>query len=251
MDNNTVKNSQDLQNTKELRIKNMKAQEKIIDKLEEAGVQFLSLDGVTISPESKIAKGAVIYQGTIIKGSCEVGENTVLGPNTIISDSVIGSNCVINSSQIYSSTVGNNVTAGPFCHIRPNCVVKDGVHLGNFVEIKNSTVGENTKAGHLTYIGDSDVGRDVNFGCGSITANYDGIKKARCNIGDRAFIGSNVNLIAPPDGIKIGDDAYIAAGSTITKEVPAGALAVSRARELKIVEGWVEKHRSKKKQKII
>ena len=230
-----------------LREKNKKEQMEIIENLEKNGVEFASIDGVLISPFAQIGCGTIIYPGTIIKGNSKIGKNTVLGPNTLIEDSVVGDNCVINSTQIYSSTVGDNVTTGPFCHIRPKCVIKNGVHLGNFVEVKNSTVGENTKAGHLTYIGDSDVGREVNFGCGSITVNYDGIKKARCNIGDRAFIGSNVNLIAVPDGINVGDDAYIAAGSTMTKDVPAGVLAVSRAREQKIIEGWVEKHRSSKK----
>lgn len=235
------------QNFKELREKNQEEQRKIIERLEESGVQFLSLDGVGISPTAEIAPGTIIYQGTIIKGNSKIGKNTVLGPNTIIDNSVIGENCVINSTQIESSVLENNVTTGPFCHIRPNCIIKNGVHLGNFVEVKNSVVGENTKAGHLTYIGDSDVGKTVNFGCGSITVNYDGIKKSRCNIGDRAFIGSNVNLVAVPDGIKVGDDGYIAAGSTITKDIPAGALAVSRAREEKIIDGWVEKHRNKSK----
>jgi len=234
-------------NLTEEREQNMREQLKIIENLENKGVRFLSTDGVAISPDAEIAAGTVIMQGTIIKGNSKIGKNNILGPNTIIDNSIIGDDCVINSTQIESSTLENKVTTGPFCHIRPNCAIKNGAHLGNFVEVKNSVVGENTKAGHLTYIGDSDVGKEVNFGCGTITANYDGIKKARTSIGDRAFIGSNVTLIAPPDGIKVGDDAYIAAGSTITKDVPAGALAVSRARELKIVDGWVEKHRSKGK----
>lgn len=233
-------------NLTEQREKNTREQMKTVLKLEESGVRFMSVDGVTISPDAEIEPGVVIYQGTIIRGNSKIGKNTVLGPNTIIDDSVIGENCVINSTQIYSSILESNVTAGPFCHIRPNCLIKNGVHLGNFVEVKNSVVGENTKAGHLTYIGDSNVGKNVNFGCGSITVNYDGIKKSRTNIGDGAFIGSNVNLIAVPDGIKIGDGGYIAAGSTITKDVPAGALAISRAREQKIIEGWVERHKNKK-----
>ena len=215
-----------------------------LEKHKENGVEFISLDGVVISSDVKIAKGVVIYPGTIIQGESQIGENAVLGPNTLIEDSEIGENCKINSSQIYKSSVGNNVTIGPFSHVRPNCVIKDGVHIGNFVEVKNSVVGENTKAGHLTYIGDSDVGKDVNFGCGSITVNYDGVKKARCKIGDRAFIGCNTNLIAP---VNIADDVYTAAGSTLTKDVPAGALAISREREQKIIEGWVERHRNKKK----
>jgi bifunctional UDP-N-acetylglucosamine pyrophosphorylase/glucosamine-1-phosphate N-acetyltransferase len=235
-----------VKNLTQLREMNKKTQEKIIEYHENNGVQFVSLDGVGISPFAEIEQGTVVYQGTIIRGKSKIGKNTILGPNTIIENSIVGENCVINSTQIESSTLENNVTTGPFCHIRPSCVIKNGVHLGNFVEVKNSTVGENTKAGHLTYIGDSDVGKDVNFGCGSITANYDGVKKARCNIGDRAFIGSNVNLVAVPNGIKVGEDGYIAAGSTITKDVPAGALAVSRARELKIIDGWAIRHMGKK-----
>jgi len=236
-----------VKNLTQLREINQKAQEKIIEYHENNGVQFVSLDGVGISPFAEIGRGTVIYPGTIIRGKSKIGENNILGPNTIIDNSTVGENCVINSTQIESSFIADNVTAGPFCHIRPNCVIMNGVHLGNFVEVKNSTVGENTKAGHLTYIGDSDVGRDVNFGCGSITANYDGVKKARCDIGDRAFIGSNVNLVAVPDGIKVAEDGYIAAGSTITKDIPAGALAISRAREQKIIDGWAVKHMSKKK----
>ena len=240
-------NCDNIKNLRELREKNKKEQEEIIFKFEEHGVKFISLDGVIIDPNVKISKGVVIYPGTIIKGESEIGENTVLGPNTVIENAVIGANCVINSSQIYSSAVENKVTIGPFSHVRPNCVIKNNVHIGNFVEVKNSVIDENTKAGHLTYIGDSDVGKGVNFGCGSITVNYDGTKKARCNIGDGAFIGSNVNLVAPPDGIKIGENAYIACGSTITKNIPAGALAISRTRELKTIEGWTEKHKNIKK----
>jgi len=236
----------EFENLTRLREMNKKAQDKIIEEHENNGVQFISLDGVGISPFAEIAPGNIIYQGTIIRGKSKIGKNNILGPNTLIDNSVIGENCVINSAQVYSSTVENNVTIGPFCHIRPNCLIKSGAHIGDFVEIKNSNIGENTKAAHLTYIGDSDVGRDVNFGCGSVTVNYDGVKKARCRIGDGAFIGCNTNLIAPPDGIKIGGDAYTAAGSTLTKDVPAGALAISRVREQKIIDGWVVKHRGKK-----
>ena len=226
---------------------NNQNQEKIIEEHENNGVRFVSVDGVDISPSAEIAPGAVIYQGTIIKGNSKIGENTVLGPNTIIENSVIGKNCVINSTQIESSTIEDNVTAGPFCHIRPNCLIKNGVHLGNFVEVKNSVVGENTAAGHLGYIGDSDVGKNVNFSCGAITANYDGVNKARCNIGDGAFIGSNVNLVAP---VTIGEDGFVAAGSTITKDVPDRALAICRSRELKIIEdGAVGRYKKAKSYK--
>ena len=213
-----------VQNFKELREKHQAVQKEIIERHENNGVQFVSLDGVGISPFAEIKPGAVIWQGTIIKGKSSIGADSVLGPNTVAANSIIGDNCVINSTQVYSSVIENGVQIGPFCHIRPNCVIKNGAKIGDFVEIKNSTVGENTHASHLTYIGDSDVGKNVNFGCGTVTVNYDGIKKARCIIGDGAFIGCNTNLIAP---VTIGEDGYTAAGSTITRDVPADSLAVS------------------------
>ena len=225
---------------RELREKNQAMQKEIIARHEDNGVQFASLDGVGISPFVKIAPGTVIYQGTIIRGQSNIGTGTVLGPNTIINNSSVGCNCVINSTQVYSSIIENDVKIGPFCHIRPNCVIKNGVKIGDFVEVKNSNVGENTHASHLTYIGDSDVGKNVNFGCGTVTVNYDGIKKARCTISDGAFIGCNTNLVAP---VTIGDDAFTAAGSTITANVPADALAISRSREQKIIEHWVSRRK--------
>ena len=231
-------------NFRELRERNQKAQKDIIKEYEEKGVQFVSLDGAGISPFAKIEPGAVIYQGTIIRGKSHIGKNTVLGPNTLIENSDIGDNCIINSAQIYSSVIEDNVKIGPFCHIRPNCVIKSGVKIGDFVEVKNSNIGENTHASHLTYIGDSDVGKNVNFGCGTVTVNYDGIKKARCTVGDGAFIGCNTNLVAP---VTIGEDGYTAAGSTITRDVPADSLAVSRAKEQRIIEHWVSKRKNRQK----
>ena len=222
---------------REQRLKREQEQAELIANLEDSGVQFISLDGVIISPQAKINPGVIIYPGTIINGESEIGAGCILGPNALIDNSRIGENCVINATQIYSSTLENNIKTGPFAHIRPNCVIKSGVKIGNFVEVKNSSIGENSQASHLTYIGDSDVGRRVNFGCGSVTVNYDGIKKARCAIEDEAFIGCNTNLIAP---VKIGANAFTAAGSTITRDVPDNALAVSRTREQKIIENWAE-----------
>ena len=232
------------QNYRELRERTQKAQKEIIKEYEEKGVQFVSLDGVGISPFAEISPGAVIYQGTVITGKSRIGKNTVLGPNTLIDESAVGDDCVINSTQVYSSIIENGVKIGPFCHIRPNCVIKSGVKIGDFVEVKNSVVGENTHASHLTYIGDSDVGKNVNFGCGTVTVNYDGVKKARCKIGDGAFIGCNTNLVAP---VEIGEDGYTAAGSTITRNVPADSLAVSRVREQTIIEHWVSKKKNRQK----
>ena len=127
------------------------------------------------------------------------------------------------------SQVGNHVKVGPFVQLRPGTVMKDYSHAGDFVEIKNSVIGEGTSVSHLTYLGDSDIGKNVNFGCGTATANYDGTNKARCTIGDNAFIGCHTNLVAP---VKVGNAAYTAAGSTITKDVPDGALAIERGQEV-------------------
>ena len=225
---------------KELRERSQKLREEILAKHEENGVQFVSFDGVEISPLAKIDRGVVIYSGTIVKGNSVIGRDSVLGPNTVIDNSAIGTNCVINSSQVEFSRIDENVKLGPYCHLRPNCHIESGVHIGNFVEVKNSHIGKDTKAGHLTYVGDSDVGERVNFGCGCVTVNYNGLKKNRCNIGDEAFIGCNTNLIAP---INIGAGAYTAAGSTLSIDIPPDALAISRAREQKIIESGAKKYR--------
>ena len=140
----------------------------------------------------------------------------------------------LNYVQAYESEIEDAVKAGPFVHIRPNTHLKNGVKIGDFVEVKNSTVGEQTAIAHLTYVGDSDVGKKVNFGCGTVTVNYDGMKKQRCVIGDNCFIGCNTNLVAP---VKLGKGAYTAAGTTVTKDVPDYALAVERA-DLKVKEGY-------------
>ena len=142
--------------------------------------------------------------------------------------SVIGDDCVLNSTQCENSTIGNRVKAGPFTHIRPGCVIADGVHVGNFVEIKNSAIGADTKISHLSYVGDSDVGSGVNIGCGCATANYDGTRKFRTTIGDKAFIGCDTCLVAP---VKVGKGAYTAAGSVVTENVPDGTMAIARSRQ--------------------
>lgn len=201
----------------------------LFDKFIKNGVTFESFDGVIIHPDTKIGEGTVIYPGTIIKKDCVIGKNCILGPNSLIENSSIGDSATVNSSQIYSSKIGNDVKIGPFSHIRPDCVIKNNAKVGNFVEVKNSVVGENTSIAHLTYIGDSDVGQNVNFGCGCVTVNYDGKNKNRCTIGDNSFIGCNSNLIAP---VKIGNYAYVAAGSTVTDDVSEDALAIARARQV-------------------
>ncbi|MEG0571409.1 MAG: bifunctional UDP-N-acetylglucosamine diphosphorylase/glucosamine-1-phosphate N-acetyltransferase GlmU, partial [Oscillospiraceae bacterium] len=205
------------------------ARRKIIDTHFENGVEFVSLDGVIIAPDVKIGKGTKILPATIIKGQTKIAQSCTIGPNSVICDSNIASEVVINASQCYNSIVENNVKIGPFCHIRPNSHILSDVQIGDFVEIKNSTIGQGSHIPHLTYIGDSEVGKNVNFGCGVVTVNYDGTNKAGCKIGDNAFIGCNSNLVAPLD---IGEGAYLAAGSTITDDVPSNALGIARARQL-------------------
>jgi len=216
-----------------------------ITDLMENGVIFVSLDGVVISPFAKIGKGSVIHPGTQIRKNCVIGEKSVIGPNSVIEDSAIGNGCTVNATQVYSSVLEDDVKIGPFCHVRPNSRICKGVKLGDFVEVKNSTLGEGTHASHLTYIGDSDVGERVNFGCGTVTCNYDGYNKARCVIGNDVFIGCNTNLIAP---VNIGDGAYTAAGSTITDDVPESSLGIARARQTN-KDGWALKFRIKSLEK--
>lgn len=203
--------------------------EKAIGSFLEKGVNFLSADGILIGREVEIAPNATILPGTILKGRTLIKSGAVIGHNSLLCDCTVGENSIFNASQGYSSVIENNVSIGPFCHIRPNSVIKSGAHLGDFVEIKNSTIGEATHVSHLTYVGDSDVGKRVNFGCGVVTVNYNGVSKARCSIGDDAFIGCNTNLVAP---VTIGENGYTAAGSTITGDVPENALAIARARQV-------------------
>ena len=164
-----------------------------------------------------------------------VGEDCLLGPAAVVEDSLLGDGVTVVSSQIEKSVVGAHTRIGPYAHIRPDCVIAEKVKIGNFVEVKNSTVGASTSIAHLTYVGDADVGARCNFGCGVVTTNYDGKRKHRTTVGDNVFIGCNVNLVAP---VCLEDGAYIAAGSTITDNVPKSALAIARARQV-IKDNWV------------
>ncbi len=201
------------------------------------GVDMPCTDGVMIGKDVKIGNSTRILPNTIITGNTVIGDNCVIGPNTWIENSDIGNDVILDNCKILDSTIEDGVDCGPFVKVRANSVLKKGVHIGNFVEVKNSIVGEGTKSAHLTYIGDSDVGAGVNFGCGTVTCNYDGKNKTRCTIKNGAFIGCNTNLIAP---VEVGEKAYIAAGSTITDNIPADALSVARAKQVN-KEGWVTK----------
>ncbi|QRZ93022.1 bifunctional UDP-N-acetylglucosamine diphosphorylase/glucosamine-1-phosphate N-acetyltransferase GlmU [Bacillus subtilis] len=193
------------------------------------GVTLIDPMNTYISPNAVIGSDTVIYPGTVIKGEVQIGEDTIIGPHTEIMNSSIGSRTVIKQSVVNHSKVGNDVNIGPFAHIRPDSVIGNEVKIGNFVEIKKTQFGDRSKASHLSYVGDAEVGTDVNLGCGSITVNYDGKNKYLTKIEDGAFIGCNSNLVAP---VTVGEGAYVAAGSTVTEDVPGKALAIARARQV-------------------
>ncbi|MDF2632748.1 MAG: UDP-N-acetylglucosamine pyrophosphorylase/glucosamine-phosphate N-acetyltransferase [Caproiciproducens sp.] len=224
---------------------NETAKKMVIQKHLENGVEFASTDGVLISPDVEIGSETVILPSTILKGNTHIGQRCVIGPGSVVEDTIVGDDVVLNATQAYQSSIHSDVKIGPFVHIRPNSEIKSKVKIGDFVEIKNSVIGEGTAVSHLTYVGDSDVGENVNFGCGTVTVNYDGVNKFRTQIGDGAFIGCNTNLVAP---VKIGNDAYTAAGSTITKDVPDGALGIERGKQ-EIKEGFAHKKLKDRKKK--
>lgn len=203
----------------------------------DAGVVFIDLKAVYIDEGVRIGKGTVIYPCVVLEGDVQIGENCTIGQNTRIKDSIIGNGTSIQSSVILESKVGNETSVGPFAYLRPNSEIGSHCKVGDFVEIKNSRLDDGAKAAHLTYVGDSDVGKKVNLGCGVVFVNYDGSKKYRSVVEDGAFIGCNVNLVSP---VHVGKDAYVAAGSTITNDVEDGALYVARSKG-KSIEGWVEK----------
>lgn len=192
------------------------------------GVILINPDATYIEDSVCIGRDTVVYPNALIQGKTVIGENCEIMGNTRIIDSTIGNNVRIESSAIESSSISDKVTIGPFAHIRPKSKLAEKVHIGNFVEVKESVMGEGVKAGHLTYIGNTEVGENTNFGAGTITCNYDGKNKHKTVIGKNVFIGSDTKFIAP---ISVGDDALIAAGSVITKNIPNRALAFARARQ--------------------
>ncbi len=211
--------------------------------LMEGGVTLIDPATTYVAPEVIIGTDTILYPGTILEGNTVIGKECEIGPHTRLTNVVVGDNNYIHFTYGHDCEVKNNTDIGPYVHLRPNTVIGDKVHLGNFVEVKNSNVGEGTKFPHLSYIGDSDVGAGVNLGCGTITVNYDGKLKHRTTIEDGAFVGCNSNLVAP---VRIGEGSYVGAGSTITKNVPPKSLAVGRAKQI-VKENWVTEGTFKKK----
>lgn len=199
------------------------------------GVQIIDSDTTWIDEQVEIGQDSIILPGTFLKGNTVIGEECIIGENSRLEDVVVGDHTTIENSVARECKIGMNCRIGPFSHIRPDSVLSDNVTIGAFVEVKNSTIGAYSRARHLTYVGDAQVGKNVNFGCGTVTCNYDGLDKSACIIKDNVFIGGNSNLISP---ITLHEDCYIAAGSTITDDVPELSLAIARNPQ-QVKENWV------------
>ena len=207
--------------------------------LMENGVTLMDPKSTFIDTDVVVGRDTVIYPFTWLEGKTSAGEGCILGPSSRFTDVKIGNGVTAHFVYAHECEIEAGATMGPFVHIRPNSQIGKNVKIGNFVEVKNSNIGEGSKLPHLQYIGDCDMGTNVNMGCGTITVNYDGKTKFRTKIGNGAFVGCNSNLVAP---VSVGDDAYIAAGSTITKDVPPKELAVARARQ-KNIPNWPDKRK--------
>ena len=194
-----------------------------------SGVSMINPETITVGHNVRIEGNVTVYPNTTITGESTIAEGSLIGPNTEIHNGVIHRNVQVKHSYVYDSVVHEHTTIGPFAHLRNNANIGRDNRIGNFVEVKKSTTGKNTKASHLAYIGDTTTGANVNFGCGSITVNYDGKEKHQTHIGDDVFIGCNTNLVAP---IRVEDNVFIAAGSTVTENIPSGSLAIARNKQI-------------------
>jgi len=192
------------------------------------GVRMIDPATVFIDSTVKLAPEVVIYPNVILEGKCEVETGAVIGPNTHMTSTIVGEGTHVRQSVTNNAKIGKDTEVGPFAYLRPDTVIGNACRVGNFVEVKKATLGDGTKMAHLSYVGDAEVGSGVNIGCGAITVNYDGKNKHRTIINDGAFIGSNVNLVAP---VEIGHGATVAAGSTITESIPSDSLGIARERQ--------------------
>jgi bifunctional UDP-N-acetylglucosamine pyrophosphorylase/glucosamine-1-phosphate N-acetyltransferase len=210
-----------------------------------SGVTIRFPDEVQIDADVRVGQDCVIERGVRLSGSTQLGPRCHLEEGAIVTNSVLGEGvhvkpyCVVDGS-----TLGNDVQVGPFAHLRPGTLLEDAVKIGNFVETKKAHMGRGSKASHLSYLGDCELGKDVNVGAGTITCNYDGVNKHQTVLEDGVFIGSDTQLVAP---VRVGRGAYVGAGTTVTEDVPAGALAISRTKQTN-VEGWVARKAPRKRQ---
>jgi len=201
------------------------------------GVTLINPDHTYIGKGVIIGQDTIIYPGTIITGKTTIGNDCIIGQNCKIEDSTLANNVTVEGSTIISSSIDEYTSIGPYAYLRPGSQIGKHVKIGDFVEVKNSSIGDYSKASHLAYIGDAEVGKHVNIGCGVVFVNYDGKNKNKTVVEDYGFIGSNANLVAP---VIVRENGYVASGSTITKEVPRGTLAVARSKQ-ENKEGWVER----------
>lgn len=226
-----------INNRKQLAQAESLMRQEVLERLMDSGVTIIDPNNTYVDSTVKVGADTVLYPGTILEGNTIVSTGVNIGPHTRITDSMVGENCKVQYSVLLNSKIGPNCSIGPYAYLRPGTELGTGVKVGDFVEIKKSVVGDSSKIPHLSYIGDAVIGSHVNVGAGTITCNYDGKNKHRTNIGEGAFIGSNANLVAP---VKVGNGAVVAAGSTITEDVPSEALAVARERQVN-KDGWVKR----------
>lgn len=205
------------------------------------GVTIIDVASTYIDADVEIGSDTIVLPGCVLTKGSKIGSSCKIGPHTSIENSIIGDNTSIKKSEVIDAKVGDNTNVGPFAYLRPKADIGNNCKIGDFVEVKNASFGDGSKASHLSYIGDAEVGKNVNIGCGVVFVNYDGKNKFRSIVKDNAFVGSNSNLVAP---VIVEEDTFIATGSTITDDIPVGCLAIARQRqELKV--GWVEKKRKR------
>ena len=209
-------------------------QQRLRDHWMSEGVTFVDPESCTLSEHCSFGRDVVIEPQTHLRGRCRIGDNCRIGPGCLLEDACLGNDVEMVHSVVRKASVGNGVSVGPFAHLRPETEIGDGCRIGNFVEVKKSRVGNGAKVNHLSYIGDASIGETVNVGAGTITANYDGVRKHQTVIGSGSKTGANSVLVAP---LTVGKNATIGAGSTITRDVPDGALAIGRSRQI-CKEGW-------------
>lgn len=202
---------------------------KIIHSWMERGVHIPNTIGIIIGSEVELEPGVTIYPNTILLGKTKIQKNAKIGPNTMLKNVVVGERTIIIVSYLTDSNIESDTHIGPFAHLRDGAQIGSKVKIGNFVEVKKSYLGNYTKASHLAYLGDATIGENVNFGCGSITVNYDGYRKNKTYIGNDVFVGCNSNLVAP---VEIGDGVFIAAGSTVTENIPKDGFSIARVKQI-------------------